>query len=160
MPTHGACLTHRLRKCCRETHIDKKTGAFRKCACLFFEMLKWRTSGTLMADAGRDPGTLRCAPCTGLLQSFVAPRRRGIKKQAWFRSTPVLIDMRSVLFHFPSFTSHNHVAQRTEMFALLDIVSLFVDLFLIDRCFDVAYNADCQRQRLSVHHSKLLMQEV
>ena len=41
----------------------------------FFEMLKWRTSGTLMADAGRDPGTLRFAPCTGLLQSFVAPRR-------------------------------------------------------------------------------------
>ena len=68
--------------------------------------------------------------------------------------------MGSVLFHFPSFTSHNHVAQRTEMFALLDIVSLFVDLFLIDRCFDVAYNADCQRQRLSVHHSKLLMEEV
>ena len=27
----------------------------------FFEMLKWRTSGTLMADAGRDPGTLRSA---------------------------------------------------------------------------------------------------
>ena len=41
----------------------------------FFEMLKWRTSGTLMADAGRDPGTLRCAPRTGLLQSIVAPRR-------------------------------------------------------------------------------------
>lgn len=42
----------------------------------FFEMLKWRTSGTLMADAGRDPGTLRCALRTGLLQSVVAPRRR------------------------------------------------------------------------------------
>lgn len=41
----------------------------------FFEMLKWRTSGTLMADAGRDPGTLRCASRTGLLQSVVAPRR-------------------------------------------------------------------------------------
>ncbi len=41
----------------------------------FFEMLKWRTSGTLMADAGRDPGTLRCAPRTGLMQSVVAPRR-------------------------------------------------------------------------------------
>ena len=41
----------------------------------FFEMLKWRTSGTLMADAGRDPGTLRCAPRAGLLQSVVAPRR-------------------------------------------------------------------------------------
>lgn len=27
----------------------------------FFEMLKRRTSGTLMADAGRDPGTLRSA---------------------------------------------------------------------------------------------------
>lgn len=49
----------------------------------FFEMLKWRTSGTLMADADRDPGTLRCASRTGLLQSVVAPRRRGIKKQAW-----------------------------------------------------------------------------
>ncbi len=41
----------------------------------FFEMLKRRISGTLMADAGRDPGTLRCAPRTELLQSFVAPRR-------------------------------------------------------------------------------------
>ena len=41
----------------------------------FFDVLKWRISGTLMADAGRDPGTLRCAPRTGLLQSFVAPRR-------------------------------------------------------------------------------------
>ncbi len=27
----------------------------------FFEMLKWRIFGTLMADAGRDPGTLRFA---------------------------------------------------------------------------------------------------
>lgn len=44
----------------------------------FFEMLKWRTSGTLMADAGRDPGTLRCAPRTGLLQSVVAPRRNAL----------------------------------------------------------------------------------
>lgn len=25
----------------------------------FFDVLKWRISGTLMADAGRDPGTLR-----------------------------------------------------------------------------------------------------
>ena len=41
----------------------------------FFDVLKWRTSGTLMADAGRDPGTLRCAPRTGLMQSVVAPRR-------------------------------------------------------------------------------------
>lgn len=27
----------------------------------FFDVLKWRTFGTLMADAGRDPGTLRSA---------------------------------------------------------------------------------------------------
>lgn len=69
----------------------------------FFEMLKRRISGTLMADAGRDPGTLRCASRTGLLQSVVAPRRRGIKKQAWFRSTPVLIDMGSVFISLPKF---------------------------------------------------------
>lgn len=41
----------------------------------FFDVLKWRTFGTLMADAGRDPGTLRFASRTGLLQSVVAPRR-------------------------------------------------------------------------------------
>ena len=41
----------------------------------FFDVSKRRTSGTLMADAGRDPGTLRCAPRTGLMQSVVAPRR-------------------------------------------------------------------------------------
>lgn len=29
----------------------------------FFEMLKWRTSGTLVADAGRDPGCAAlCVP--------------------------------------------------------------------------------------------------
>ena len=44
----------------------------------FFDVSKWRTSGTLMADAGRDPGTLRCALRTGLLQSVVAPRRNAL----------------------------------------------------------------------------------
>ena len=44
----------------------------------FFEMLKWRTSGTLMADAGRDPGTQSAAQRAGLLQSVVAPRRNAL----------------------------------------------------------------------------------
>ena len=65
-----------------------------------------------------------------------------------------------VLFYFPVFARKDHVAQTGESFLGSYFLDLTVDFLVVDGAFHIADDSDSKRERIAVHHGKLLMKEV
>ena len=64
------------------------------------------------------------------------------------------------LFYCPGLTGHDHVAERREVLAGANLSHLLLDFLVIDGRLHIAYHADGERERMAVHHSELLVEEV
>ena len=65
-----------------------------------------------------------------------------------------------VLFHSPCLAGEYHVAECGEAFICAYCLDLLVDLIVVGEAFDVADDADSERELVTVHHCELLMEEV
>ncbi len=65
-----------------------------------------------------------------------------------------------VLFHSPCLAGEYHVAECGEAFLCAYCLDLLVDLIVVGEAFDVADDADSERELVTVHHCELLMEEV
>ena len=66
----------------------------------------------------------------------------------------------AVLFHFPGFTGHDHVAEAGEAFLGANFFNLTVDFIVVGEAFNVADDTDSEGEFVAVHHSELLVEEV
>ena len=64
------------------------------------------------------------------------------------------------LFHCPSFAGEDHVAERTEVLAAADFGNLCLDFLIVGGGVDVADYAEGEGEVMTVHHGKLLVEEV
>lgn len=65
-----------------------------------------------------------------------------------------------MLFHFPGFAGHDHVAEAGEAFLSTYLGNLAVDFVVVGETFNVADDTDGEGEFVTVHHSELLVEEV